>query len=226
MLIAGVDEAGRGAVIGPLVVAGILMKNRDIGKLVEIGVKDSKLLRPNRRQKLFIEIMRIAQKSRIIKLSPQVIDEVVRTGKKLYRLNRLEAVTMARIVEFLKPKIGYVDASDVLEDRFKQHILEKVSLEMEIVSEHKADLKYPIVSAASIIAKVERDKEIELLKGIYGDIGSGYPSDPKTINFLKYCLKTWGEYPNFVRKSWKTAKRIENQIRQTAFFNGTSSLDS
>jgi len=217
MLIAGVDDAGRGSVIGPLTIAGVLMKEEDLPKLKELGVKDSKLLSPPRRETLAIEIKRIAQKYSVMKLSPKEIDRVVETGKKLHRLNRLEAQTMAKVIETLKPDIAYVDASDVLEERFKQHILECLSFKVEIVSEHKADRTYPIVSAASIIAKVERDKEIAELANKHGNFGCGYPTDPKTISFLHQCLEKLGEYPDFVRKSWKPAKKAksENDLRQT-----------
>ena len=217
MLIAGVDDAGRGSVIGPLTIAGVLMKQEDLPKLKELGVKDSKLLSPNRRETLAVEIKRIAQKYSVIKLSPKEIDKVVETGKKLHRLNRLEAQTMAKVIEMLKPDKAYVDASDVLEERFKQHILENLTFKVEIVSEHKADRTYPIVSAASIIAKVERDKEIAELAKKHGDFGCGYPTDPKTISFLQQCLEKLGEYPDFVRKSWKPAKKAksENDLRQT-----------
>jgi ribonuclease HII len=217
MLIAGVDDAGRGCVIGPLTIAGVLMKEEDLPKLKELGVKDSKLLTPKRRETLAVEIKRIAQKYSVIKLSPKEIDTVVETGKKLHKLNRLEAQTMAKVIETLKPDKAYVDASDVLEERFKQHILECLSFKVEIISEHKADRTYPVVSAASIIAKVERDKEIAELTKKYGDLGSGYPSDPKTISFLQQCLEKSGEYPDFVRKSWKPAKKAksENDSRQT-----------
>lgn len=216
MVIAGVDDAGRGSVIGPLVIAGVLIKEEDLPKLTQLGVKDSKLLSPNRRETLAIEIKRIAQKHSIVKLSPKEIDKVVQTGRKLHKLNRLEAQAMAKVIELLKPDKAYVDASDVLEERFKQHILEYLPFKVEIISEHKADRKYPIVSAASIIAKVERDREIEELKTKYGDLGCGYPTDPKTISFLQQCLEKSGEYPDFVRKSWKPAKKakIKNDLRQ------------
>lgn len=217
MLIAGVDDAGRGSVIGPLVIAGVLMEEHELPKLTELGVRDSKLLSPHRRETLAEEIRRIAKKYSIVKLSPKEIDKVVETGKKLHKLNRLEAQAMAKILEELKPEIAYVDASDVLEERFKQHILECLSFKPKVISEHNADRKYPIVSAASIIAKVERDREIAELTKKYGDFGCGYPSDPKTISFLQKCLKRTGEYPDFVRKSWKPAKKAksENDMQQT-----------
>ena len=211
MLVAGVDEAGRGCVIGPLVIAGVLIEDKDLPKLVQLGVKDSKLLSPRRREALAVEIKRIALKCSVIKLEPKDIDKVVQTGRKLHKLNRLEAQTMAKIIEILTPDIAYVDASDVLEERFKQHISELLPFKVEIVSEHKADKKYPIVSAASIIAKVERDKGIAELKEKYGDFGCGYPTDPKTIGFLRQCLKKSGEYPDCVRKSWKPAKKAKSE---------------
>jgi ribonuclease HII len=211
VLIAGVDDAGRGSVIGPLVIAGVLISEEDMPKLVELGVKDSKLLSPQRREKLAAEIKRIAKKYTVIKLSPKDVDAVVERGVKLHRLNRLEAQTMAKVIEALQPDIAYVDASDVLEERFKQHILECLPFKVEIVSEHKADRKYPVVSAASIIAKVERDSEIAELAEKYGDFGCGYPTDPKTISFLQKCLQKTGEYPDFVRKSWKPAKRVKSE---------------
>jgi ribonuclease HII len=217
MLVAGVDDAGRGCVIGPLIIAGVLMKEENIQKLVQLGVKDSKCLSPRKRETLAVEIKRIALKYSLVKLSPKDIDEVVQTGRKLHKLNRLEAQAMAKIVELLKPDIAYVDASDVWEERYKRHISECLPFRVEIVSEHKADRKYPIVSAASIIAKVERDREIAELKEKSGDFGCGYPTDPKTINFLQQCLKEFGKYPDFVRKSWKTAKKAksEKNSRQT-----------
>jgi len=188
-----------------------------LSKLVQLGVKDSKLLSPSRRESLAIEIKRIAQKHAVVKLSPAEIDKVVEKGRKLHKLNRLEAQAMAKVIEILKPDIAYVDASDVLEERFKQQILEYLPFKVEIVSEHKADRKYPVVSAASIIAKVERDKAIAELKAKYGDFGCGYPTDPKTLEFLRRCLEDFKEYPEFVRKSWKPAKKIklENSSQQT-----------
>lgn len=217
MLIAGVDEAGRGPVIGPMVIAGVSLNKNDLHKLDEIGVKDSKLLSPQKRETLAKQIRAIAQNSYVIHLSPAEIDHVVETGTRLHRLNRFEAQTMAKILTVLRPDTAYVDASDVNAARFGEHIKEKLDFKPEIVSEHKADLNYPIVSAASIIAKTERDKEITRLKQKHGEMGSGYPSDPKTKQFLINWIKKYGAYPDFVRKSWKTSKKIKREMdsRQT-----------
>ena len=211
MRVAGVDEAGRGCVIGPLVIAGVLFEEENLPVLTRLGVKDSKLLSSKKREALAMEITRLAEKHVIMKLSPVEIDRAVKSGRKLHKLNRLEAQTMALIIDALKPDETYVDAADVLEDRFKYHIQEGLPFKAKIVAKHKADTTYPVVSAASIIAKVERDREIAALTDEYGDFGSGYLADPKTMSFLKQWLETHGEYPECVRKSWKPAKQAKSE---------------
>jgi len=213
MQIAGIDDAGRGPIIGPLIIAGVLMKEKDLPKLSTLGVKDSKLLSPRIREKLAEEIKKLAIQYHVEELSPEEIDKVVEAKKKLHKLNWFEAQTMAKVIIALKPDRVYVDASDVLPERFKNQIIECLPFQVQIVSEHKADVKYPIVSAASIIAKVERDRAIFNLKEKFGDLGSGYASDPRTIEFLKNWVKKFENYPNFVRRSWKPAKRMLSEAR-------------
>ena len=209
LLIAGVDEAGRGCVIGPLVVAGVIIENSKIDALIDLGVKDSKLLTPKKRENLSVEICKIVKNQVILKVLPEEIDQAVRCQLKLHKLNRLEAKTMANIISILKPNTAYVDAADVNEERFGKHILELLEFKAKVISQHKADLIYPIVSAASILAKVERDKEVSSLRSQFGDFGSGYLTDGKTELFLREWLKKHDEYPHFVRKSWKTAIRVK-----------------
>lgn len=211
MLVAGVDEAGRGCIIGPLVVAGVLMKEENLHVLRQLGIKDSKLLSPKKRETLFSEITRLAENHCVIKLTPSEIDQAVECKRKLHKLNRLEAQTMTQIINVLKPNEAYVDAADVLEERFAHHILEGLTVKAKITSKHKADKIYPVVSAASIIAKVERDKEIKTLKKVYGDFGSGYMADKTTRQFLKHWLQSHSDYPVCVRQSWKTAKQFKNE---------------
>ena len=211
MLVAGVDEAGRGCVIGPLVVAGVLIAEGNLHVLNRLGVKDSKLLSPKKREALFAEIADLAEKHYVVKLSPGEIDQAVESKRKLHKLNRLEAQTMAQVINALKPDEVFVDAADVLEDRFKYHIQEELTVQVKVTSRHKADKIFPVVSAASIVAKVERDREIAALRGAYGDFGSGYLTDQKTMLFLKRWLQTHDEYPSCVRKSWKPAKQAKNE---------------
>lgn len=211
-LIAGLDDAGRGAVIGPLVIAGVLFSSDEISKLAEIGVKDSKLLSPARRFKLAEKIREIALKVKILETSPQEVDRIVLEGKKLFKLNWLEAKVMAEIINVLKPEIAYVDASDVLPERFKETIEKMLTGKVKIVSEHKADRRWLPVSAASIIAKTHRDSAVEQIRKRFGDFGSGYPSDSKTIKFLEDLTRKNKEYPTFVRKSWKTIEKINSNL--------------
>lgn len=142
---------------------------------------------------------------------PYQIDVAVESLRRLHKLNRLEAQTMAQIIEVLKPDEAYVDAADTVEHRFGNHIKECLKFQTRIISKHKADRIFPVVSAASIIAKVERDREIANLRLEYGDFGSGYLTDEKTMIFLKQLLDKNEEYPDFVRKSWKPAKRAKSE---------------
>lgn len=213
MLVAGVDDAGRGSIIGPLVIVGVLLHEEDLPKLVEMGVKDSKLLSPRRREQLAEEVKKLSVKLHVLKLTPAEIDKVVETGRKLHRLNWLEAQAMAKVIEVLRPDVAYVDASDTLAERFKNQVLERLPFKVRIISEHKADRKYPVVSAASIIAKVERDRAIREIREKYGDVGCGYATDPRTIKFLEGYLRRHGSYPDFVRRSWKPAKRLKAESR-------------
>ncbi len=215
MLLAGVDDAGRGPVIGPLIITGVLFDERDLPELEALKVKDSKLLSPPRREWFAEEIEKIALKYHVVEFSPAEIDRVVIQGRKYHRLNRLEACGMAEVILNLKPDVAFVDASDVVADRFREHILERLPFKVDVVSEHKADRNYPIVSAASILAKVRRDAEVAKLRNEYGDLGSGYASDYRTKNFLERWMREHGSYPECVRKSWETAKRIETKYSQT-----------
>ena len=118
---------------------------------------------------------------------------------------------MARVIDALRPEEVFVDAADTVEHRFGNHIRECLTFKTRIVSRHKADRDYPVVSAASIIAKVERDREVAALRSQWGDFGSGYLTDDKTIAFLRSLLDKDDEYPSFVRKSWKPAKRVKSE---------------
>ncbi len=185
------------------------MKATNLLALADLGVKDSKLLTAKKREALYPEILRLSDKHLVLKVSPKEIDRSVESQRKLHKLNRLEAETMAQIVTELEPDVAYVDAADVLEKRFGQHILESSTFKTRIISEHKADRNYPVVSAASIIAKVERDSSVATLRGEFGDFGTGYLTDPKTSLFLKEWLRNHAEYPECVRKSWKPAKQAK-----------------
>jgi len=208
--IIGLDEAGRGSIIGPLVIGGVVIEKSKIDQLSGVGIKDSKLLTPNTRNRLLKLIKGISERVVTHKISPVEIDEYVSKGKKYRRLNYLEAITMGKVALNQDPDILYVDAADINPERFAEDIRSILKRDVKIFSTHKADQKYPIVSAASIVAKCERDAEIAKISEEYGYFGSGYPSDPKTIKFLKEWFSNQGEMPSFSRKSWKTWEKIRS----------------
>lgn len=216
--IVGVDDAGRGPIIGPLVIAGVLVEEDRIKDLRDMGVKDSKLLTPTTRTSLSGRIKDLATGVSWVEAEPKEIDEVVLHGGKLRKLNFLEARMMAEVINNLAPEEAFVDASDVNEERYGQTIAEFLKPELtaiKIVSRHHADITYPVVSAASIIAKVRRDEAVEVLRQEYGDFGSGYITDPKTLNFLRKWRRSHNVYPPIVRLSWKTIKQIELEVGQS-----------
>ncbi len=212
----GIDDAGRGPVVGPMVIAGIKVVGDKITSFDGIEIKDSKELSAGSRSRLLDKIKSIVDGYYSIKISPRVIDRYVRMSIRPGGLNFLEAKAMARIIYKLKPDVAYVDASDVNCSRFCDWIRLNLDFkDVEIICEHRADSKYPIVSGASILAKVIRDREIDGLKKIYGDFGSGYVADPRTVRFLKTFFLEHGSFPPIVRKSWKTLKRLETEVRQS-----------
>jgi ribonuclease HII len=215
---AGVDDAGRGPIIGPLVVAGVLLHANLDGKLVSMGVRDSKMLTPEVRSSLAGKIMELIDGVSVAESEPKEIDDVVLHGGKLKKLNFLEAKLMAQVVNSLRPEEVYVDASDVNEERYGETIREFLLpglKNVRIISRHHADRTYPVVSAASIIAKVHRDDAVAALREKWGDFGSGYITDPKTMHYLREWRKTHREYPPIVRLSWKTIKEIEQEFSQS-----------
>jgi ribonuclease HII len=198
----------RGCIVGPLVVAGVAVRRPTIEKLRDLGVRDSKQLTPAKREELHEGIMKLASKVGCMHIPPREIDVVVSTGKKLRRLNYLEAVYFAEVIDSLGASKVVVDAADVVPERFRVDIVERLRFNCSVVSKHKADSTDPVVSAASIIAKVERDRAVEELRRLHGDFGTGYPSDEDTIDFLRDWIQRKGSKPNFTRKSWKTWHRI------------------
>lgn len=207
MKICGIDEAGRGAVIGPMVVAGILIDQSKVDSLIGMGVRDSKELSPGVRAELSKLIREVAERVEVIVVEARKVDESTRrSGAK--GLNELEARLFAELIDRLKPDAAYIDLPSTRYVEFRKLIEELASHKCSLILEHKADQKYPVVSAASIVAKCERDKLIEKLKAELGDFGSGYPSDPKTRNFLIQALKKGGLKSGHIRSTWKTLSKL------------------
>jgi ribonuclease HII len=208
-LMAGADEAGRGSILGPLVVAAVAARGPVVRRLVQEGVQDSKALTPERRRELYHIIHRWAEGIEVVKIPPAEVDRWVLEGRPLRRLNYLEAVVMGRALRALKVREAYVDSPDRRPERFAGWVAEHAG-GVRVHALNKADRLVPVVSAASIIAKVERDLELEALKALHGELGSGYPHDPLTRRFLKRCLKE-GFEPPFARRSWRTWRSLRQE---------------
>ena len=224
-LILGIDDAGRGPVIGPMVLAGCLITEDAEKELKRLGVKDSKQLTKKRRA--FLE-SHIKEKAKAF--ATQVKHPLEIDGKENFgiNLNDLEAQMAAKIINEINTAMG-VDGTKIRvvidcpsPNRTKWRDVVRTNIEnlsnLEVVCEHKADVNYVAVSAASILAKEEREREMDILRKKYGDrIGSGYCSDPKTKKFLKNNIKKL-EHHGIFRKSWKTWKRAKHNAGQKKLF--------
>ena len=202
--ILGIDEAGRGSVLGPMVIAGVIVPEKMDKVLERMGVKDSKRLTANRRTILSRKLRKMFDYE-IVVITAKEIDQMRADG---INLNEIEKNAMESILLKLKPEKAIVDAVDVKAERFQENLRNDTGL--NVISEHKADDKYIEVSAASIIAKAERDAIIAEINKDYiksGGIGSGYPSDPTTKKFLTNY--TYDEMPDFVRRSWATVAKMK-----------------
>lgn len=208
--IGGVDEAGRGSIIGPLVVAGVVMPESRMPELEEMGVRDSKTLTRKARARLFGEIAKLADSVCVRKVNPARVDSSVMVKG----LNRLEAKVMAAVIDRIGADEVYVDCCDVNPLRYKKYIEQHlVTAPRMLHSVHHADSVNIIVSAASIIAKIRRDQEIEKIRCMYGrGIGSGYPSDETTMRFIRRWVSKKGRAPEFARKSWKPLRAMLEQL--------------
>ena len=204
-IICGIDEAGRGSLLGPIIVAGVCVTKKSISEMVEKGIKDSKLLGPKKRQVLFGHVISVAESICVCRINIEDIDSHVFRNN----LNLLEAEAMAITIRNMKSDKTYVDSCDVNPSRYQRTIKSFLKQNnTKLVSMHHADRLNVVVSGASIIAKVIRDSEISKIRLKYGDVGSGYPSDKKTIKFVKEWFRQKNEIPPFARKSWKPAKMI------------------
>ena len=200
--ILGIDEAGRGPVIGPMVIAGVMIEGGCESILGE--VKDSKFVFPRKRERLknaLVKTKGVVYK--VLVVEPEVIDAAVLSGE--LNLNWLEAHKQAEIINELNPDVAIIDCPSINESAFKAYLQKLVdNKKIKLVVEHKADALYKVASAASILAKVERDRQMELIRKRVGDCGPGYPSNKKTQDFVK---NNWDKFPEIFRKSWSTYKK-------------------
>jgi ribonuclease HII len=221
MIIAGIDEAGRGPCFGPMTLAITSIDKKDEKKLKELGVKDSKDILPNKRNFLFEKVKEIVKEYNILIVEPIELNDLMTKNN----LNEIEAIKIAELINKTKIKVDvfFVDSPDATKGKFEKRIrqyLKKEKQGIEIICENKADSKYVIVGAASILAKVTRDRKIEELKKEFGDLGSGYPSDPKTKTFLLNYVKKNKKLPPFSRIFWSTCEKalLEMETTQEKLF--------
>jgi len=216
----GVDEAGRGAVIGPLVVAGVSFHEDKLGEISTYLKKDSKGYTSNKRIELYKNITRDAEYIKYILIGPAEINDEMERG---INLNFIELRRVSEIIIDILEKINSdrvqitIDSMTSRSIQCKTYIIDKIMQtnlhkRTSVLCEHRADEKYIETAAASIIAKVVRDREIEKLRKKLGDFGSGYPSDPKTRHFLIKVLKNRCgadiDLYKLIRLKWKTVKKI------------------
>ncbi|MEM1931622.1 MAG: ribonuclease HII [Sulfolobales archaeon] len=199
----GIDEAGRGSLIGDLFVAGVALSDEQARALSCVGVRDSKALSRTKRHRLLLDIIRHSDLIVVSRILPEDIDRG--------NINDLEARAVERILRHARSR-GVIPTKVVVDEIAGRRLaVERAAREVfpdaEVIMRPRADRDYVQVSAASIVAKCLRDGLIRILSTTYGEIGSGYPSDPRTIRWLKQ-VKQSGPTPCCVRKSWKTYRRI------------------
>ena len=209
-MLCGVDEAGRGSVMGPLVVG--VVYDGDDSALKAIGVKDSKKLTPKRREAMYDEILSAADRWCTVVISSEEIDE----QRKRLSLNEIELNMFAEGTSKWKADTVYADCPDVNESAFGLRLSALLGNDVEVIARHKADDTYPIVSAASIVAKVTRDRMMEDIHREFGtDVGSGYPSDHYTMDFIHDWIAKNGRAPPHVRTSWEPVREMLSQRKVT-----------
>lgn len=213
MLVIGIDEAGRGAVLSSLIIAAVLDTDRSEVNYREMGCRDSKEMTAKAREICKVKINQAAKEVHYIEITATEIDEL----RKFINLNEIEAKKTVELIGMFKTKPDriIVDCVDNDPKRYLQRLRKYLEDDIEIVAEHKADVNYPIVSAASIIAKTKRDEKMRDLENEFDiKMGSGYPSDPFTKQFLKDYFEKHGKLPSFARKSWDTSRKIMDKRDQ------------
>ncbi len=217
--------------MGPLVIALVVTKKGMEKRFTKIGVRDSKLLRPKRREELYSKILKLSLDVKVDRIMPAEINEAMRNR---ISLNELEAVHFAKLFDQVEHGVSsfYLDSPDVIAEKFGVRVnmssgkptkvrgvkaKNAAASGTRIIAEHKADARYPVVSAASIIAKVTRDREMRKLEKALGvKIGSGYPSDFYTVDSVRRHMNE-SKFAASLRDHWSTMDHIR-QTRITNFF--------
>lgn len=221
VLICGIDEARRGPVLGPMVMCGAFIEEKDLPKLEALNPKDSKLLSREEREELYPKLLSTLKYHKVIIMQPSEIDKAVH-GHDGLNLNKLEAHKQAEILNEFNPDKAIIDCPSNNIKSYRQQLLKLLkNKKIDLILEHHAE-RYPLVAAASIIAKVTGDNEIEKIKKQIGiDFGSGYMSDPKTVDFLK---NNFEKHKDLFRKSWFPYQELVNKKFQKSLTDFTQFL--
>ena len=204
----GIDEAGRGPVIGPMVISLVCA---DTEILRSLSVRDSKALTRNSRERLYAKILSVAEKVEHITITAREINRLMDEKT----LNEIELDAAVRLASLCENEV-VVDCFDVKEERASERMSEATGKKVRCI--HKADRDYPAVSAASIISKVIRDREIDRIKEKYGEIGSGYPADPVTRSFIENAMRNRTDLGEILRTHWETVRKIEKKVRTSSMY--------
>lgn len=220
-LTVGVDEAGRGPVLGSMFAAAVLVADPNV---LPNGIEDSKRLSSDRREALADTLLAHPRISiGVAEITPSQIDDPETDLNTLgveIQATAIDAVLADRRTDGASQTGDLdviVDACDTDESRFGRRVTDSVEADVSVTAEHGADDQHPIVAAASIVAKVERDAHVSKLAEEYGAVGSGYPNDSKTTQFLEAYVAEHGTVPPCARTSWKTCKRLLADHEQTGF---------
>ncbi|CRG93815.1 ribonuclease H2 subunit A, putative [Plasmodium gallinaceum] len=233
----GIDEAGRGPVLGPMVYSGFYCKKEDEKLLKEMKIDDSKKINEGDREKMFLKLnnAKLPFGWRVHILLPQDISAKM-LKKQKYNLNEISHDTAISIIEHVINRgcnltevfVDTVGKASIYEEK-----LQKIFPHIKCTVKEKADSLYPVVSAASICAKVTRDfilkkwKYEEPIINIDNGFGSGYPGDPITKNFLKNNFDSVFGFPSIVRFSWSTAENmLENLGDKIEWYDDEENNDS
>ena len=203
----GVDEAGKGPVLGSMFAAAV----RAPAEALPDGIDDSKRLADERREELAARLRaddRVAVG--LAEITPTRIDD-----------GNMNDLTVAAHAEALSAVVeagdaGLCDAGDVDADRFAARVAERVDADVTVAAEHGADGADDLVGAASVVAKSARERHVAALREEYGAVGSGYPSDPTTREFLRDHVESRGELPACARASWSTCDDVLAAAEQAA----------
>lgn len=212
--VVGIDEAGRGPVIGSMFIGGFMVDEEDLNKVEDLGVKDSKKLSDKKRESLAKELREMGDPF-LKEITASEIDEL----REVMTLNEIEIQGFTEVIERSDADKIIVDLPEPDGDRFIRKMKKELPAKFgdrDFTAEHEADDNFPIVSAASIIAKSARENHVDELKRKYGyDFKSGYPHDSPTIEFLEKYVEEKGELPKEARRSWSTAERILKEAEQS-----------